>query len=210
MSAPSPSADDSAAAPSRRLRKKERTRRAIYDAAMALFAERGFAEVTVEQICDAADVARGTFFLHFPTKAGLIFEATARLTAELRALLAEPGPTALSDLRRVTRFILERFETSREVMEPMFREALTVPAGELHAQPDAVELGNLLVELIRRGQQSGEFRDDVLAELVATSYMASCSTIASVVMSKGLTDITPFIEQYMELLLDGLASRAGS
>ncbi len=188
----------------RRLRKKERTRRAIYDAALGLFAERGFEDVTVEQICKAADVARGTFFLHFPTKAGLIFEATARLTAELRELLAEPGPTALHDLRRVTQFILERFETSREVMEPMFREALRTPAGELHAQPDAVELGNLLVELVRRGQQSGEFRDDVLAELVATSYMASCSTIASVVMSMGLRELGPYIEQYLELLLRGL------
>ena len=188
----------------RRLRKKERTRRAIYDAALALFAERGFEDVTVEQICEAADVARGTFFLHFPTKAGLIFEATARLTAELRELLAEPGPTALHDLRRVTQFILERFETSREVMEPMFREALRTPAGELHAQPDDVELGNLLVELVRRGQQSGEFRDDVLAELVATSYMASCSTIASVVMSMGLRELGPYIEQYLELLLRGL------
>jgi AcrR family transcriptional regulator len=206
----SSSAQASARTGGRRLRKRERTRRSIFDAAMALFAERGFDAVTVEQICDAADVGRGTFFLHFPTKAGLIFEATARMTADLRELLAEPGPTALSDLRRVTRFILERFETRREVMEPMFREALGRPAGELHAQPEAVELGTLIVELVRRGQREGEFRADVLAELVATSYMASCSTIASVAMSQGVRDFNPFIAQYLELLLGGLMRDARS
>lgn len=189
----------------RRLRKKERTRRAIFDAAMSLFSERGFDGVTIEQICDAADVAKATFFLHFPTKGALIFEATARLSQELQELLSEPSATAREDLQRVTRFILERYAAQREVMEPMFREALSAPARELHLQPDAVELGNLIVELVRRGQRSGEFRSDVMAELVATSFMASCSTIASVAVARGVPDLAPLIEQYLDLLLHGIA-----
>jgi AcrR family transcriptional regulator len=196
----SPPADDS-----RRSRKKERTRRAIFDAAMALFSERGFDGVTIEQICEAADVAKATFFLHFPTKAALIFEATARLSEELQELLSQPAPSAREDLQRVTRFILERYAEQREIMEPMFREALATPARELHLQPDAVALGNLIVALVRRGQDAGEFRRDVMAELVATSFMASCSTIASVAVAKGVPDLAPLIEQYLDLLLHGIA-----
>ena len=61
---------------SRRTRKKERTRQKIYEAAIALFTKRGFNAVTIEEICEAADVAKATFFLHFKTKASLIFENT--------------------------------------------------------------------------------------------------------------------------------------
>jgi AcrR family transcriptional regulator len=44
-------------APSRRDRKRERTRGEIYSAAMNLFLRRSFEAVTIEEICDAADVA---------------------------------------------------------------------------------------------------------------------------------------------------------
>jgi AcrR family transcriptional regulator len=54
--------------PSRRARKKERTRRDIFAAAMDLFVARGFEAVTIDDICRAADVARGTFFCISPRK----------------------------------------------------------------------------------------------------------------------------------------------
>lgn len=197
---------------SRRERKKERTRGSIYDAAMALFAERGFEAVTVEEICEAADVARGTFFLHFPTKAALIFEATARLVVELRAVLeireGEQAPSAATQLRAVTTWMVERWRAQQSVMAPMFREVLRTPMDELHSRPEALELAGLLVQLVQRGQQSGELRADVRPELVATSFVASCSTILSVLVRQGDgTDVGRFIDEYLELLLRGLLPR---
>ena len=84
------------AEPSRRARKKERTRREIYQAAMDLFAARGFDAVTVEQICEAADVARGTFFLHFPTKSALLFEFN-RAVAAIHELANAIGELSTDD-----------------------------------------------------------------------------------------------------------------
>ena len=83
----------------RRARKKQRTRREIFDAAMGLFDRRGFDAVTIEQICRAADVARGTFFLHFPSKAALLFEFNRRLAAELAERLREPRDSAVGEYR---------------------------------------------------------------------------------------------------------------
>lgn len=51
-----------------RERKKELTRRAIHDAAMALALDRGFAQVTVADICAGAGISERTFFNYFPTK----------------------------------------------------------------------------------------------------------------------------------------------
>jgi AcrR family transcriptional regulator len=46
----------------------EERRRDILDAALRLFAEKGFEETTVQQIAEAAHVATGTVYLYFPSK----------------------------------------------------------------------------------------------------------------------------------------------
>ena len=56
----------------RRARKKLATRDSLRDAALDLLADRAFASVTVEEICERADVAPSTFFRHFPTKEDVV------------------------------------------------------------------------------------------------------------------------------------------
>jgi len=58
--------------PDMRTRKKARTRLAIQDAALELFAEQGYEETSVEQIVLRADVSASTFFRYFGTKADII------------------------------------------------------------------------------------------------------------------------------------------
>jgi AcrR family transcriptional regulator len=54
-----------------RERKKEQTRQRIAAVALRMFAERGFDEVTVNEIAEAAEVAKATLFAYFPTKESL-------------------------------------------------------------------------------------------------------------------------------------------
>jgi AcrR family transcriptional regulator len=58
----------------RRSRKRLATRQGISDAATLLFMERGFDQVTVDEIAEAADVGRMTVFNHFPRKEDMFFD----------------------------------------------------------------------------------------------------------------------------------------
>ncbi|NEY35330.1 TetR family transcriptional regulator [Streptomyces sp. PRKS01-65] len=73
----------------RRERKKAATRQAIADAALRLFLERGYDEVGVREIADAADVSTTTLFKHFPVKEALVFDEDRDQEARLLAAVRE-------------------------------------------------------------------------------------------------------------------------
>ena len=82
-----------------RERKKLRTRRALVDAAVRLFDERGYAETTVAEIAAAAEVSTKTFFNYFPSKEDVLFaDAAERMTFTLRLIAARRPGERLPDL----------------------------------------------------------------------------------------------------------------
>lgn len=72
----------------RRERKKAATRKNISDVATRMFLERGFDNVSIREVADAADVSPTTVFAHFPQKEALVFdeddEQRDRLVAAVR------------------------------------------------------------------------------------------------------------------------------
>jgi len=85
----------------RQTRKRLATRQKISDVATRLFFERGFDEVKVEEIAEAADVSRMTVFNHFSRKEDLFFDLDEEGREDLLAALQKrsPGMAPVESLR---------------------------------------------------------------------------------------------------------------
>ncbi|WP_431230843.1 TetR/AcrR family transcriptional regulator [Paenarthrobacter nicotinovorans] len=80
----------------RRERKKAETRAKIADAALELFLDRGYNDVTIREVAEHADVALATVFAHFSGKEALVFDENdaifASLIAAVRSRSADVDP----------------------------------------------------------------------------------------------------------------------
>jgi AcrR family transcriptional regulator len=93
-----------------RERKKEQTRAAIAHAAVGLFLERGYDQVSIADIAAAAGVAKMTVTNYFPAKEDLVISAAASVVPDLAAVVRgrRPGETVLGALLRFVRAELDR------------------------------------------------------------------------------------------------------
>lgn len=96
-----------------RTRKKERTRQAISETAIAMFLEHGFDQVGVAEIAAAAEVSKPTLFRYFPSKEDLVLHRIADHRGEAAAVVrARPAGRAPLDALR------DAFLTGLEAREP--------------------------------------------------------------------------------------------
>lgn len=100
------SAHDASAPSGARELRKQRTRRALLDAAEELFAQRGYEDVTVAEIAAAAGVSVKTLFQYFRSKEDLLFADQNRMRDEIVTALRDRG-RELSPLEALTEWLLQ-------------------------------------------------------------------------------------------------------
>jgi AcrR family transcriptional regulator len=82
-----------------RARKQIQTKNALWDAAIDLFAEKGFEETTIDEIADAAQVSRRSFFRYFESKNDLMAQPIVNLVDSIsRAVTQCPESAPPSEL----------------------------------------------------------------------------------------------------------------
>ena len=101
------------------LKKRDRTRRHIYECAMRVFTDNGYASTTIGDICKAADISRATFFVHFKEKSALAGEASRVLGERWAVARHDIGKMPAHDtLRHLIWFIYDNM-ASPDIVSPM-------------------------------------------------------------------------------------------
>jgi AcrR family transcriptional regulator len=194
-----------AAEPGRRARQQAQTRQTIYQAATALFLARGYDAVTVDDVCRAADVAKGTFFLHFPTKDALLAEYGREATDELRDHLAAQRGSPVAALRTGMRFLAARAERHPELVRLTVRETMGRAAAMAQSSEQGRTLGELLIALVRRGQTAGELRRGIVPEVAGAVLVGAYFAIVNAwAVGEPRFDLTEAVDHALKLVLQGL------
>lgn len=155
---------------SRRERKKRETRMRILDAAIALMSERGYDAVKVEEIARAADIANATFFLHFPTKASLVAAFNEQVTAKIAGRLEGLAFGAVEKLEVLRAIVLDEWGRHGDFLRKLVSDAAAQDGGFLETSET---LTALVAEIVREGQDAGEFAADFDAGLVAATLVGA-------------------------------------
>ena len=128
--------DDVSEAPGLREQNRDQRRRALVDAAYALFAERGYAATTMDDIAAAAGLSRRTAFRYFASKDDLVFPyREGRLAHFAELLVPRSGETRFATVRRACLALARDYEESRAQMLAQWQLVQREPAlmgRELH------------------------------------------------------------------------------
>jgi AcrR family transcriptional regulator len=148
-----------------RVRKYAEARRALFDAAMALFREKGFDETSAEDIAARAGFSRATFFNHFGSKAAVLRYYGEQLQARVEQLVAEAGP-GTAPLERVRNLLLamaSEAEGRREDLQLILSQSVRDPDYVARPTPARRRVLAILTRLLAEAQRRGEARRDLPA-----------------------------------------------
>jgi len=183
----------------------------ILDAAISVFAEKGFHSSRVSDVAARASVADGTIYLYFRNKDELLVKAieTAfdafmrRVRTELAAITS---PAA--KLRCIARLHLEDLGSKRPlavVIQMEFRRNARLFAPFLHSR--MVEYFDLMCSIIRDGQAKGLFHPGIGAKIIANCFFGALDEmVTSWVLDESqyrLSDVS-VADTISDIILSGL------
>jgi TetR/AcrR family transcriptional regulator, fatty acid metabolism regulator protein len=190
---------------------QEEKRRLILEAAVRAFARKGYHACKVGEIATEAGVAYGLVYHYFGSKEEIlrtIFRDTWTLMlARIREMEAEGDP-ASEQVRKVTALLLRTWKRDPDLVRVLVREVTRSPE---QLQQQIEEIGHAyeaLERIIRRGQESGEFRSELDPQLAATVFYGALEEVLTGWVMGQLPDgdeeIAKAEQAVVGLLCDGL------
>lgn len=209
---PAPTTNRAPARPGRRARRQAETRARILRAALDLFARQGFFATTVEQITEAADVGKGTFFNYFPSKehalAGLGEIQVSKVQGALTELRQGAGPLRVV-LRRLARALAEEPGRSPSLVRGLLA-ALSSSESFLKVMRRHLARGRqLLAQIAAEGQRRGEIRGDIKPTELARLFQQTFFGALLLWALHPSSQLQEWLDTTLELFWSGIAAPPG-
>jgi TetR/AcrR family transcriptional regulator, fatty acid metabolism regulator protein len=157
-------------------------RQRILDAAVKVFAKRGFHATRVSDVASAAGVADGTIYLYFKSKDALLVSLFENHVERLLAFLEKELPRAASPSEKLKRIVevqlglLEGERDLAEVVTVILRQSTKLM--KQYAAPKFNAYLDAIAGVVAEGQATGEIRKDVTPHLAARAIFGALDGIA--------------------------------
>lgn len=189
-----------------RERKRLRTQAALFDCAALLIAEKGYDNVSVEEICARAEVGRATFFRYFGAKSGLMIEFERRIAEDVRSRIGAPDMSIEDKLDAISAAVIGAWSSAHPNLRALGLDYLSSTAVR-DMEAVAVGIRDLAREILQAGIDSGELRSLTSAGYIASVYvMAVRMSIYQAIEADRRGLRTDAIQMVRRLFLDGLRS----
>jgi AcrR family transcriptional regulator len=185
----------------------------IKEAALQVFADKGYHNTSVTDLVAAAGVARGTFYIYFESKESLFLELLDDLVAELRAGIKGVDPAAEAGVRAqlpaVIGRVLHTVSDNRALTRILFREAIGLDAEvdeRLAAFNDQIH--DYVVRALRLGRAMGVVREELDLDVAADCIVGGVRYIVQrhiVADEASIPDIERLSRGVVATYLDGVA-----
>ena len=187
----------------RRSRRGDRTRDALVEAGLGLFAAKGVEATSVDEITSTARVAKGTFYVHFERKQDVLLEHAARFVEHLdEPALAHDLDEALDEV--AVRLAASLAGISRAVCARMIREIVGQREAWLRTLGDRPTLANMIRPSIDRAQAAGTVRPDLSAARMAQAQtILWLDTVIGWAERRQQRPLVTELRQATDLFLDG-------
>jgi AcrR family transcriptional regulator len=157
----------------------EEKRRLIVDAAVRVFARKGYHAARVGDIAEEAGVAHGLLYHYFPSKeevlATLFRENWSELLRRFEQVAASDEP-ADEQLRGIAKILLRTWRNNPDLVTVMVRDVAR--SSHLQSQVDEIGLGfETIQRVIERGQEDGVFRRDIDPRLASWIFYGALEEI---------------------------------
>jgi AcrR family transcriptional regulator len=190
--------------PSLRERKKQKTRWAIQEHALRLFAEQGYDATTVDQIAAAAEISPSTFFRYFRTKEDVVIEDEYDALMAGLAVAAPPDASPVAAMRQAIRQgFVAMGDADQRKMNERTRLIMSVPALRARSLENLLDSIDVLADVIgkRLARDPKDFPVRVIAGAVLGVLLAALRTWLE---SDGETNILELMDQGLAVLDAGL------
>ena len=196
---------------SRRERNSAERRERLFRSALELFARKGFAETTVEDITNAADLGKGTFFNYFPSKEHILLAFGEMQLGKLQVAFEEmrsqnvPVPVFMRSLgARMTQEPIRNPAIIRILLQAFLTDDSKVRQPMLELQNRVIAIHT---EMIRIGQQRGEVRNDLPPDVIAHVFRQTIFGTLLIWILHSDGTLLSRMENAFEVLWTGLAPR---
>jgi len=188
-------------------RRKEKTLNKIITTSIRLFNQHGIQTVTMEQIAEAADIAKGTLYNYFPSKEAII-------AAFLQRTFQEQNPERLEQLRKlpdtrsrmiyVFSLLVEGVQAQQEIFEAFLVHRMKQVISFRPVEDEQSGLYQLIHEIINLGQQSGDLRADLPVDLLVGLFeFAFIEAVRPLYLEPDSFNAGESIECCVDLFLNG-------